>query len=185
MAEYVYRTNGDTFVSDDVQKLVASVQAYRARNGLPGSGYNDTYRDVTDSIAASYRKRRVREEKERPQPVTFEGALAAAKAAVKVATGDVVDDTELKRRADICHSCPMKSESSGCFGCNASARLASIANLMKRTFGKELRLPRNLKRFNCGVCGCSLSLLLPTKVENLHADTPEQASKRPANCWMK
>jgi hypothetical protein len=182
---YIYRQDGNTFVSDDVEKLVAAVQGYRSRNGLPGSDRKTAYADVTNHVTASIRKREDIITRNPPVVITFENAMKAARAAVKVATGDVVNEAELKRRADICHACPKKTESAGCFGCQASSRLANIATSMKRLFGKELKIPKNLKRFNCSCCGCSLSLILPTKAENLHEDTAEQAACRPDTCWLK
>jgi hypothetical protein len=35
----------------------------------------------------------------------------------------------------------------------------------------------------CGVCGCSLLMLLPARDEDLHKDTADQRKSRPRFCW--
>ena len=46
------------------------------------------------------------------------------------------------------------------------------------------RVPSEVHSYGCSVCGCSLVLLLPATPADLHKDSPEEAAKRPANCWL-
>lgn len=100
------------------------------------------------------------------------GAIAAMKAFKEAATGDVVPVDEISRRSRICEACPMKQRATGA-ATRASQTLGLIAN--------KNRVPVSVKNFKCGVCGCALLLLLPSKT--LHTDTEEQRKLRPKGCW--
>lgn len=111
--------------------------------------------------------------------ISIRDATAAVNAALKARGGKVVDAAELKRRADICLKCPMR-------------RFVSMqpADQLSRVMGMMVnrhRVPASVASYKCGVCGCSLMMLLPALPEDLHKDNPEQAELRRSSapsCWV-
>lgn len=104
------------------------------------------------------------------------GATSALKAFTHATRGKTVDEIELLRRHSICLGCPMLHQKSGA-ETQASAILGSLANRHK--------VPRDVSKKMCGVCKCSMLLLLPALPEDLHKDTHEEDEARPANCWVR
>lgn len=108
-----------------------------------------------------------------PSGVNIPGAKAAAKAFIEAKKGDVVDDQEIMRRSQICGGCPRKQR-------RRSATTA-VSRLLGYVSNKH-RVPDEISRYNCGACGCSFMLLIPSKTR--HPDTEEEKALRPSNCWM-
>jgi len=104
------------------------------------------------------------------------GAIAAIKAFTEAVNGNVVSSDEVFRRTDICAKCPMKRKTTGAPS-KISRYLGVLAN--------KHRVPADLNGQKCNVCGCSLMLLIPATEADLHKDSPEEAKKRPASCWIK
>jgi hypothetical protein len=104
------------------------------------------------------------------------GAMAALKAYADARGGDVVSPEELRDRTAVCRSCPKRKLSSGILT-KVSEKLGILANAH--------RVPKDVSAYSCGVCGCSLMLLLPARGVALHKDTPEEARERPDSCWIK
>jgi len=100
---------------------------------------------------------------------------AAANAFKDAVNGDVVDDKEINRRVTICKACPQRRKVNG-FVSRISKLLGDLAN--------RHRVPRDIADYKCGVCGCSLLLLTPATEKDLHKDSPEEAKKRPRQCWL-
>lgn len=90
--------------------------------------------------------------------------------------GNVVEPLEAARRAGICQLCPKRVLLRGAKS-GVSQMLGIIAN--------KHRVPNELSGFMCGVCGCSLLLLIPATKGDLHVDTPEESAQRPEECWIK
>lgn len=107
---------------------------------------------------------------------TLTGAIAAIKAFTEAINGNVVSPEEVFRRATICAKCPMKRKTTGAPS-KISRYLGVLAN--------KHRVPPDLNGQKCNVCGCSLMLLVPATEKDLHKDSPEEAKKRPAVCWIK
>jgi hypothetical protein len=103
------------------------------------------------------------------------GALAAIKAFKEALNGNVVSEQEVLRRTMVCAICPKLKRDTG-VKTGISRMLGNLAN--------KHRLPDEIKGKSCGVCGCSLMLLLPATDKDLHVDSPEQAKERPKSCWM-
>ena len=108
--------------------------------------------------------------------ITPKGAFAAIAAFKEAVQGNTVSDTEVSRRLAICARCPMLRNVSGVSGA-VSRVLGVVAN--------RHRVPAVFSNRSCGVCGCSLLLLVPAAKEDLHVDSPEESRKRPSKCWMK
>jgi len=102
--------------------------------------------------------------------------MAAIAAFQRALSGKVVSPEEVRRRHNVCMKCP-KRERVGRDMSTISKFLGMLAN--------RHRVPKDVSGSKCGVCGCSLMLLLPATVEDLHADSEEESKKRPETCWMK
>ncbi len=92
---------------------------------------------------------------------------------------DVVSDTEAASRARICSKCPMKRKVGGFIG-----RASQVLGAASATG----QVPDELANRKCGVCGCSLLLLIPAVPANLHKDSPKEAeirAKEAPNCWLR
>lgn len=166
-------------IGGEVNEIVTKLMRIRASRGFPhdrGAIYNE--------VISSIQKKNIKVGKNKKQKVSFKDAMAAGKAALKIIKGDVVDKKEIDRRWEICKYCPALSETKECFSCNRAKFLAEITNTTKRVFGEDIKYPGESKKFSCGVCGCMLAMLLPTKSKDLHQDTPDQKEIRPDFCWM-
>lgn len=108
--------------------------------------------------------------------MTPRDSIAAIKAFQHALKGGVVSSEEVRRRNAVCATCPQRVR----VGRDISAVSKFLGMLANRH-----RVPKEVSGFKCGCCGCSLMLLLPATKEDLHVDSPEEAAKRPPNCWMK
>lgn len=108
--------------------------------------------------------------------MTPRDATAAIKAFQHALSGKVVSPIEVSRRHGVCMKCPKRVR----VGRDVSAVSKFLGMLANRH-----RVPKDLSGSKCGVCGCSLMLLLPATGEDLHVDSPEEAAKRPDGCWAK
>jgi len=104
------------------------------------------------------------------------GAVAAIRAFTEAVSGNVVSPEEVSRRTAICNRCPMKRKVTG-----APSKISRYLGLL----ANKHRVSSDLGNHKCNVCGCSLMLLIPATKDDLHKDSPEEAKKRPATCWMK
>ena len=107
--------------------------------------------------------------------ITTKGAIAAAKAFKSAVKGNVVSPREIARREAICSKCDFREEKT------------SIISQLSKTLGKfanRHRVPDSVSKYRCGVCECSLMLLLPATDADMHQDSPEEAEKRPDGCWL-
>lgn len=112
--------------------------------------------------------------------ISIRDATAAVKAALQARGGKVVEAAELKRRADICVKCPMRKFVS----MQPTDQISRVMGMMVNRH----RVPNSLASYKCGVCGCSLMMLLPALPEDLHKDSPEQAELRQSrapSCWVR
>lgn len=107
------------------------------------------------------------------KPADITAAARAFKDAIK---GDVADDATIAERAKICSKCPKRRLKSG-FVTRVSKILGDLAN--------QHRVPKEIANYSCGVCKCSLMLLIPATEKDFHKDSPQEAKNRPASCWMK
>jgi hypothetical protein len=169
----------NAIVHGEVNDIVAKVMRIRQHKGLPsdrGIIYNEVIRTI--------QTKNIRVAKNKQRKIPFRDAMAAGKAALKIIKGDVVSKQEMDRRWAICKGCPAITETKECFSCNRAKFLADITNTTKSIFGSDIKYPGESKKLSCGVCGCMLAMLLPTKSDDLHKDTPLQKEIRPDFCWM-
>lgn len=107
--------------------------------------------------------------------LTLQGALGAAKAAAAAIQGNVEPASVVLSRAEVCLKCPRRIRTTGVS--RVSQRLAELSRLNNAD--------KNISDFSCGICGCSLLLLLSAIPANIHKDSPmEQRQRQKTNCWI-
>jgi hypothetical protein len=104
-----------------------------------------------------------------------QGAIAAIKAFTEAVNGNVVPHNEVLRRERVCNRCPMRKKVTG-----APSKISRYLGML----ASKHRVPSEVHNHACSVCGCSLVLLLPATPPDLHKDSPEEAAKRPKDCWI-
>ena len=110
---------------------------------------------------------------------TLKDAQSAFRAYKEARVGNVVDEDEILRRAQVCLACPLRRILRVTPRDQLNKAVAARAN--------KHRVPDTIKAYKCGACSCPLMLLLPAKNERLHHDTPAQAavrSKKAPQCWV-
>lgn len=70
--------------------------------------------------------------------LSFKDGVTGAYALFKVATGSVVDQNELNRRANICIKCPMLVGSTNCRACGFAKALQTILKSSRKNLEKDL-----------------------------------------------
>ena len=117
--------------------------------------------------------------------ITLSDAATGAMALIKYAGGSAVSDNELIRRSSICESCPLIDRIGGCSSCGAAGMIARFANTVRQKLSMQSAIPSSVKSSYCGVCNCSLALMVVTKIENFKEEPSIQNNQRPDNCWLK
>lgn len=107
--------------------------------------------------------------------VGIKDALAAAAAFKAALNGDVVSPETIHERDAICARCPMRRFK--------QRGMTPVSKLLGQLANRH-RVPKSIANYSCGVCGCSLMLLIPAQSKDLHIDSPEEAKKRPGSCWV-
>lgn len=125
-----------------------------------------------------------------PQPrrtmgMNFAEVVTGAKAILDVTKGEVVEQSEITRRASICTSCPLSSTTTDCIACGFGSRLSKfISDLKTKVFESNYKVPNGMDRNYCKVCGCSLAMMIPSKMSAFKESDQKQA-ERPDHCWVK
>lgn len=112
-------------------------------------------------------------------------AFIGAKALLNYTRGKAASAKEMNRRASICAQCPVIQSTSGCQACGASRQAANLANQIRVHKGSEEPIPKTVSSKYCGICECSLSLMVVTQYKDFNKESEEKNSKRPDNCWLK
>lgn len=164
------------------EALVKAVTDDRRKRGLRAN-YNNIYNEVKKTLDRAER-RNIANKPNRQRKLSLKSAIAGANAAMKIVRGEIVDQVEIQRRADICLRCPMVTRASDCPSCSGGAAVVNAFNSAKSLIGKNYSLPEGLKRSYCDLCGCAHTMIIPTRLENFLSDSPELAARRPSNCWI-
>ena len=104
------------------------------------------------------------------------GAGKAILAFIHAVGGVTVSAEEIARRANICEACPKRRTGNGVE--------EGISKFLGRLANKH-KVPEEVAGYHCGVCGCSLMLLVPATEKDLHKDSAAEAADRPAGCWIR
>lgn len=101
-------------------------------------------------------------------------------AVVPFISGNLVDQAEANRRAEICASCPMNTDkvTEFCVSC-ATRSLISDVN----QFLTSRHTPSDAALNHCGVCQCDLKMKVWCPKEPM--DVQEYKEKWVSNCWMR
>lgn len=196
MAHYTFLVKGmpHTVKGESIKELVDKAFTLYQVHGVDRP-LKEIKADALQQVAlATAKKKSVRNVKavavkqgESPS-LSLNDLFQAGKALFKNMSGLTVSQQELNRRGQICKRCPMRIESNNCKKCGIAGQVASLFNTAKAFFGgKTLSMPNTYKEQGCGICGCSFSLLLPARKEDLHQDSPAQHEKRVLNapfCWL-
>lgn len=124
--------------------------------------------------------------------VSLAEAVSGAKALIKNVLGIAVSNEEIYRRSEICSNpnktgqpCPNLSKIGGCGTCGLAGKISKYVNDIRVQKKISHPMPVATKGQFCGVCDCSLDLMLPTKISDFKNEAPEQNSSRPDFCWLK
>jgi len=150
---------------------------------LSNYGIKKTIADIEPAIINQMKFAPIMDRKKKIIP-KFSEAYHASLALFRVAGGKTVDQKELDERQNICKACPLRSQVSYCSGCGGLGKITNALNDVRRLTRQSLVFDSRLKSDFCGVCGCSLPLLLATNKYYLPEDNPIQKKERPAECWM-
>jgi len=91
--------------------------------------------------------------------------------------GDTASPDQVLSRTRTCLKCPKrKMITRGMVG----SQISRVAGM----FANKNRVDPKVKDYACSVCGCALLMIIPSKEEEPHKDTPDQAANRPAECWF-
>ena len=176
------------FTNAKLDKLILSVIKHRAKNNS-GISEADTAAEVAAANAdavdfSSYSVATPAKLTNKPR-LTLHGASKACNALLNVASGNVETNYEITRRAAICRNCPHLTSVSDCMSCGGAGKVSNLIRSVRSIFKKNINIPHEAAKRYCGLCGCSLALLLPTTMPNQKDETEEVNEKRPDHCWLK
>lgn len=188
-----------TFYGNSIDEITSDVIRIRKKNGISTGDYNLLYNLIkkkisqtqqVDGVDSEYFDETVRQNSKRnntkySRSVSIRDAASAAKALMKIIHGEYVNEEEYKRRLSICSSCPLRQKNSDCMGCGGSGKAARNILEFRAKLGLSYNIDSNTGSHFCGFCGCSLSLLLVTKVENYKKEEEEINNQRPGHCWLR
>lgn len=121
----------------------------------------------------------------RTQNPGLQKVISGASALIKNLAGSGVSSKEMNRRAGICASCPLHGTIGGCSSCGAAGKVAQWNNALRSKLKLSSQIPSEIKSGFCGICQCSLSLMVVTKISNFYTESDETNLKRPDSCWLK
>jgi hypothetical protein len=156
-------------ISYDRDELLLHIQ----KNLKPNSAFSGGESQSEKRLNKVYQKR-----------LTFKDVVNGAKALLNTSLGNTVDQEEITRRGRICASCPRKQLTTDCYGCGFSRVLSKFIGNLKNIFGKEVSLHSDVKGSYCDVCGCALSIMIPSKLDAFN-ETQDKQDARPEYCWLK
>jgi len=206
--EYKQITNSGTtvtIVGRDINRLVDNVLLYRRKNKIGETEYNKVYNEVKGRIAIGQKVspkitaesviEAESKKSNKKRKISFHDAMRAAAAIADISKGNIVDQTEIERRASICAGCPLISDVSDCIGCGAGARITKAVLGLQKESGAAFNVPmiqrngksgaESLSKMFCHHCGCSCLTLCVCKMEHIRTEGEEKNQSRPDHCWMK
>lgn len=122
--------------------------------------------------------------KQEKRNLSLQDVVNGAFAVLSVSAGNIVSQEEIDRRASICEGCDNKDSVSGCYSCGFGKRVVNFVNKFKKSIKSEFNIPNNLEKKFCKTCGCSMVVMLPSKMSAFNEKT-EMNNSRPDKCWIK
>ena len=123
--------------------------------------------------------------KEKEKKVSISDAFTGARAILRYVAGNSVSKEEMNRRASICESCPQLKMTSGCMSCGAGGRIARLVNSIRSYKKTEAQVPKSVENKYCGICSCSIPMMILTKYSDFYKESQSKNEKRPDTCWLK
>lgn len=120
-----------------------------------------------------------------PKKLTLADAIHGAKAVLKYTTGASASTDEILRRSKICADCPLRSKVGGCMSCGAAGAIARFVNTVRSTMKVSTQIPSEVRSHYCNHCGCSLALIVVSKMDAFSFENDTKNNQRPDMCWLK
>lgn len=153
-----------------------------AKQELIDKGIFTTDKDLKEAIDRQSKKVQPRPKLKRK---TLSEMVTGAKAVVRYTIGNAASPAEVNRRAKICDQCPLKDSISDCMSCGGAGKVANFINKLRRYKKSEGSIPDHLRKKFCGMCGCSIAMLIVTKYEDFYQEDAQKNASRPDYCWLK
>lgn len=171
---FAWKGKLESFSNDDKNALIAMASEFFKKNNI-----NFSASDLSKGIDRQSKLTTAK------KTLSLRDVVSGANAVIKYMGGSSVSNNEIVRRSFICEMCPMIEKIGGCGPCGAAGKISSFVNAVRQKMGISIAIPNQTKNSYCGICGCSLALLVVTKKENFHQESLEENSKRPDKCWLK
>lgn len=183
--KYKIKYRNRSFLADSANEMIENIRKYFDKTGETFD-LEEVKNHVNKNITESKTKLDLGERLNKifKGKLNYKDALHGANALIKVLGGDAVDQEEIKRRTRICASCPLKTLTTDCYACGFASRLTKIISDIKGKFTTQFELSSDVRGSYCDVCGCALSVMIPSKMSVFSEDADKQAS-RPNHCWVK
>lgn len=166
----------DKIYGDTPEAIARKISSYSQLGYLEALDYVNKVIRKTDDSPTTYKA------PQKKKKLEFKDYLHGAEALISVSAGNSVNQLEINRRASICQTCPRLEEVPGCMSCGFAGTLSNTINKIKRFFKASFEIPNNMGKHGCGVCGCSLAVMLPAKTSAFKKDDQAQ---RPDHCWVR
>lgn len=172
---YSFGWNGQLykFSDADLDTLVVIVSEFLKKNNINYSNESLRASIIRQSSIANKKKR-----------IGLAEAVSGAKALIRYTSGSTVSTAEIERRSNICKDCSLINKIGGCAPCGAAGKIANFVNTVRVSLKLEQPIPTSVKSSYCGVCDCSLALMVPSKME-LFVEPESKNLQRPDHCWVK
>jgi len=162
------------FSNQSKQALIAEVTAFLNKNNISF--------DSTDLPKSIDRQSKL---VQRKPTIKLADAVSGANAVIRYLNGKSVSYRELERRSDICAQCPISNTIGGCMSCGMAGAITRLTNKIRSSKGVEGKIPSIIANRYCNICGCSLALMVVTKLEDFNSEDNFKNSQRPDVCWLK
>jgi hypothetical protein len=121
----------------------------------------------------------------KPKRLGLNDIIIGANAILRYTSGKAASNTEIKRRSEICKSCPMREKTTGCAPCGFGRRIANFINKIRAEKKAEVEIEATLRDSYCGVCSCSIPMMILTQYEDFYVEPDHKNNLRPDACWLK
>jgi len=176
--KYTFVHNGDIIKRShqDKRALMADVIAYMRKNNI-NFNESDISRSIDRQSAVTNTGKK--------HKVTFADAIHGVTAMIKYASRPGSSNQEIVRRSDICATCPQRSDIAKCGPCGTMRKITTWVNSIRAKKKVEAPIPSEVKYSYCGICDCSLALMVVTKIEDFYEENSSKNALRPTRCWLK
>jgi hypothetical protein len=175
--KFILRANKKsiTFTANTKEELMAIVKDHCEKNNI----------NFAASVVSAHIDAQNNFSKPKEKKVSISDAYNGARAVLRYVAGNSVSNAELNRRAEICRTCPQLKITSGCMSCGAGGRIARLVNTIRAYKKSESQVPKPVENKYCGVCSCSIPMMILTRYKDFYKEATSKNSTRPDNCWLK